>query len=126
MAEVRAGPDSQEVEDLRLNESERDVTYRNQCLFMETLSATLDDDLWNKVSLESGLLSVQETTHAPSSSLTVSTPGNTTGRSADSSGGSLSSASQPSSSQSGPTKVRPNIQFEEVVTSLVRIIYLDS
>jgi hypothetical protein len=85
-------------------------------LFIETLNATLDNHVWNRLSSESGLLFVQETNNAPSSSSTASTPGNTTGGSVDSSGRSLSSASQPSSSH--PTKTRQNVQFEEVLTSL--------
>lgn len=127
MAEVRAGPDPQEVEDLRMNEeTERGVVYKNQCLFVETLNATLSDDVWNKLSSEPGLLSVQETANAPSSNFTASTPGGlAVGRSdavGHSFGGSRSSTSQHDSSDPGPTQIRPNVQFEEVVTSLVCMI----
>jgi hypothetical protein len=125
MAEVRAGPDAQEVEDLRMSEEvQRGVVYKNQCLFVETLNATLDKDIWNKLSQESGLLSVQETTNAPSFSSTASTRGNTAGGLADSFDGSLSPASQSSSSHPVLTKTRPNVQFEEVVTSLVWMTHL--
>jgi hypothetical protein len=127
MAEVRAGPDLQEVEDLRMNEeTERDVVYKNQCLFLETLNATLNDDVWNKLSSESGLLSVQETANTPPSNLTASTPGGPAVGPSDSFGGCRSSVSQRHSSNPGSTQTRPNVQFEEVVTSLVWMICLDS
>jgi len=119
MAEVRAGPDPQEVEDLRMNEeAERSVVYKNQCLFVETLNATLNDDVWNKISSESGLLSVQDTASAPS---TAAAPRGPASGSSDSFGVSRSSASHHNSNDPGPTQTRPTVQFEEVVTSLVWI-----
>lgn len=129
MAEVRAGPDAQEVEDLRMNEeTERDAVYKNQCLFVETLNATLNDDVWNKLLSESGsaLLSVEATANAPSFDLAASTPGGPTVGQFDSIGGSRSSTSHRDSSNPGPTQTRPNVQFEEVVTSLVCMICHDS
>ncbi|KIM38089.1 hypothetical protein M413DRAFT_30491 [Hebeloma cylindrosporum] len=118
MAEVRAGPDAQEVEDLGMNEeAERGVVYKNQCLFMETLNATLNAEVWNKLSLESGSLFVQESA-SPSSNLTASTTGGPVTGSSAGSGGSRPSGSRANSSNPGPTQTRPNVQFEEVVTSL--------
>jgi len=127
MAEVRAGPDAQEVEDLRMNEeTERGVVYKNQCLFVETLNATLNDNVWNKLSSESGLLSVGATASAPSFDLTASTPGGSTVGQSDNIGSSRPSTSQRDSSNPGPTQTRLNVQFEEVVTSLVCMICHDS
>ena len=127
MAEVRAGPDPQEVEDLRMyEETERGVVYKNQCLFVETLNATLNDKVWNKLSSESGLLSVQETANASSSNVTASSPGAPAVGQSDSFGRSRSSTSRRDSSNPGPTQTRPDVQIEEVVTSLVRMISHDS
>ncbi|KIM47217.1 hypothetical protein M413DRAFT_23455 [Hebeloma cylindrosporum] len=115
MAEVRAGPDPQEIEDLRMNEeAERDVVYKNLCLFMETLNAKLNDDVWNKLSSESGMLSVPESAD-PSSNSTASTPGSPVLGASDSYDG-----SRPSAGQSNPrlAQTRANVQSDEVVTSL--------
>jgi len=113
MAEVRAGPDPEEVEDLRMNqESERGVVYENQCLFMKTLNVTVADDVWNNLSLEPE--SEQEAVRTPSSSSTARA------------GGPLSSTSQPSSGNLGPTRAKPSVQSEEVKVSLVCMVYFDS
>jgi hypothetical protein len=131
MAEVRAGPDPQEVEALQMSgESEQAVVYQNQCLFVNTLNPTLDDNIWHKLSSESGLLSVQEAanTYSPSSTAQTPVPEGRLSDSRDWHGfekpagkcrcRSLSSASQHTFSNSGPTQTRLDVQFEEVQTSL--------
>lgn len=54
IAEVRAGPDQQETEDLRVGDEsdDRHQLYRNQCLFLRTLNVTLRSDIWDKLMAE--------------------------------------------------------------------------
>ena len=56
MAEVRAGPDTNEIIGLRDNEGgsvdaspPTDQEFFNQCLFVRTLNATLSDDVWGEL-----------------------------------------------------------------------------
>ncbi|KAF8802564.1 hypothetical protein BYT27DRAFT_7112072, partial [Phlegmacium glaucopus] len=55
-AEVRAGPDSSENDELRRDSDPPDVQFENQCLFVRTLNVTLADDVW--VDIHSSLGSV--------------------------------------------------------------------
>jgi hypothetical protein len=65
MAEVRAGPDTNEIIGLRDNEGESvdespptNQEFSNQCLFVRTLNATLSDDVWGKLNDNVGLETV--------------------------------------------------------------------
>lgn len=65
MAEVRAGPDINEVIWLRDNEGGSvdvsqltDREFSNQCLFVRTLNATLHDDVWGELNENLGLETV--------------------------------------------------------------------
>ena len=46
VAEVRTGPDSNEIDELRIDSDPPDVQFENQCLFVRALSVTLTDDIW--------------------------------------------------------------------------------
>ena len=46
VADVRAGPDSDEIDELRIDGDPPDVQFENQCLFVRTLNVTLADDVW--------------------------------------------------------------------------------
>ena len=46
VTDVRAGPDSDESDELRIDSDPPDVQFENQCLFVRTLNATLADDVW--------------------------------------------------------------------------------
>ena len=46
VADVRAGPDSDEINELRIDSDPPDAEFENQCLFVRTLNATLADDVW--------------------------------------------------------------------------------
>ena len=46
IADVRAGPDSDEIDELRIDSDPPDVQFENQCLFVRTLNVTLADDVW--------------------------------------------------------------------------------
>ena len=46
VADVRAGPDSDESDELRIDSDPPDVRFENQCLFLRTLNVTLTDDVW--------------------------------------------------------------------------------
>ena len=43
---VRAGPDSDDSDELRIESDPPDFRFENQCLFMRTLNITLKDDVW--------------------------------------------------------------------------------
>ncbi|KAF8811045.1 hypothetical protein BYT27DRAFT_7161278 [Phlegmacium glaucopus] len=45
-AEVRAGPDSNENDELRRDSDPPDIQFENQCLFVRTLNIILADDVW--------------------------------------------------------------------------------
>ena len=46
VAEVKAGPGSDEIDELRIDSDPPDVRFENQCLFVRTLNVTLSDDAW--------------------------------------------------------------------------------
>ena len=46
VTDVRAGPDSDESDELRIDGDPPDVQFENQCLFVRTLNVTLTDDVW--------------------------------------------------------------------------------
>ena len=55
-ADVRAGPDPDENDELKRAGDPSDVQFENQCLFVRTLNVTLEDNVW--VNIHSGLGSV--------------------------------------------------------------------
>ena len=57
-AVVRAGPDSDEIDELRIDGDPPDVQFENQCLFVRTLNATLADDIWADIHSSSGSIPV--------------------------------------------------------------------
>jgi len=71
MAEVRVGPDIKEVNALRSNDDPFDETppsdeeFSNQCLFIRTLNATLNDEAWKALNDNLGLTNVLDS--SPSS-----------------------------------------------------------
>ena len=46
VADVKAGPNSDEIDELRIDSDPSDAQFQNQCLFVRTLNATLADDVW--------------------------------------------------------------------------------
>jgi hypothetical protein len=57
-AEVRVGPDQEEIDELRREDPDDSATrdkYLNQCLFVRTLNVTLNDDDWKSLSHEIGI-----------------------------------------------------------------------
>lgn len=56
-AEVRAGPDAHEIEQLRNNDpTQEDINYVNQSLFVRTMNATLPDKVWNELGIDTEFL----------------------------------------------------------------------
>ncbi|KAF4617806.1 hypothetical protein D9613_006181 [Agrocybe pediades] len=60
MAEVRAGPDLEEIEELRADDPEPSVKYANQSLFIRTLNPTLGPGLWEKLNRDLGLTDLSD------------------------------------------------------------------
>ena len=58
VAEVRAGPDSDENDELRMDSDPPDIQFENQCLFVRTLNVTLADDVWADIHSSSGSVHV--------------------------------------------------------------------
>ena len=58
VAEVRAGPNSYEIDKLRIGSDPPDVQFENQCLFVRTLNVTLADDVWADIHSSSGSIPV--------------------------------------------------------------------
>ena len=58
VVDVRAGQDSDKVDELRLDSDPPDVQFENQCLFVRTLNATLADDVWADIHSRSGSIPV--------------------------------------------------------------------
>ncbi|PPQ78265.1 hypothetical protein CVT25_011724 [Psilocybe cyanescens] len=88
MAEVRAGPDPQEIEALRLADGSEDGVqiYQNQCLFLRTLNVTLRNDIWDKLMAELELDLELEGNHS-AEGCNLPPPGSTySGNSIDSTG----------------------------------------
>ena len=54
VAYVKAGPDSDETDELRIDSDPPDVKFENQCLFVRTLNVTLADDVWSDIHSSSG------------------------------------------------------------------------
>jgi len=55
-AEARAGPDQEEIDELRREDADDTQNkYLNQCLFVRTLNATLDDGDWESLNHEIGI-----------------------------------------------------------------------
>ena len=58
VADVKAGPDSDEVDELRIDSDPSHVQFKNQCLFVRTLNTTLADDVWADIHSTSGSIPV--------------------------------------------------------------------
>ena len=58
VADVKAGPDSDEIDELRIDTDPSHVRFENQCLFVRTLNATLADDVWADIHSTSGSIPV--------------------------------------------------------------------
>jgi len=51
--EARTGPDPEEMEELRSSDdSGHPGVYKNQCLFVRTLNATVREDIWQELGFE--------------------------------------------------------------------------
>jgi hypothetical protein len=73
MIDARAGPDPEEMEELvSTDDSGHSGVYRNQCLFVRTLNATLRDDVWQRLGFENAM-DIQFDSYSPSSSSGPST-----------------------------------------------------
>ena len=59
-SDVKAGPDSDEIDELEIDSDPPDVRFENQCLFVRTLNATLSEDAWADIhsSSSSGSISI--------------------------------------------------------------------
>jgi hypothetical protein len=67
MVEVRVGPDKHDIEALRSNDTgdnPLDTTLRNQCLFVRTMTATLNHDDWAKLNRSLGKSNVRDSNTA--------------------------------------------------------------
>lgn len=62
MAEVRAGPDRREIQDLRAGDQSETTEYENQCLFVRTLNVTLQEKVWKKLAIELGDVDIDDET----------------------------------------------------------------
>ena len=58
IADVRAGPDSDEIDELRIDSDPPDIQFENQCLFVRTLNITLADDIWADIHSSSNSIPV--------------------------------------------------------------------
>ena len=58
VADVRAGPDSDESDELRIDSDPPDIQFENQCLFVRTLNIDLPGDVWADIQSSSGLIPV--------------------------------------------------------------------
>ena len=54
VADVKAGPDSDKIDELRIYGDRTDVQFENQCLFVRTLNPTLADNIWADIHSNSG------------------------------------------------------------------------
>ena len=91
MVDARAGPDPEEMEELRSTDGpDSSNVYKNQCLFVRTLNATFRDDVWKGLRLDfETAMDVQSDSYAnsygPSSSTNHSTSPNPTASSSSNS-----------------------------------------
>ena len=58
VADVKTGPDSDEIDDLIIDSDPSHIQFENQCLFVRTLNATLADDVWADIHSTSGTIPV--------------------------------------------------------------------
>lgn len=126
MVDARAGPDPEEMEELgSTHDSGNSSVYKNQCLFVRTLNATLRDDVWKGLRLDFEMaMDVQFNSYAgsycpqASSSTNPSTSPNATGPSS-----SNSTATGVSTCSSGITslswKALPPVHIGDFNTALV-------
>jgi hypothetical protein len=86
VADVRAGPDSDEIAVLRIDGESQDVQFENQCLFVRTLNVTLADDIWADIHTSSSTQypraknSSGSNRHSNYPSISVSGPAESVGR----------------------------------------------
>ena len=76
VANVRAGPDSDEIDELRIDSDPPDVQFENQCLFVRTLNVTLADDVWADIHSSSGSLYPRVKNYSDSNRPHSNNPGN--------------------------------------------------
>jgi len=74
MAEVRVGPDKDDIEALRNDDIDTghptiDTTLGNQCLFVRTMNAKLNEDGWDKLQRNLGKTSVKDSSDTASRTL---------------------------------------------------------
>ena len=75
MVEVRVGPDKDDIEALRNDDIDTgghpaiDTTLGNQCLFVRTMTATLNDNDWDKLKRNLGKTSVKDSNDTSSGTL---------------------------------------------------------
>ena len=58
MADVKVGPDQEEIEELRREDPDDSASrdkYLNQCLFVRTVNVKLNDDDWERLNQEIGI-----------------------------------------------------------------------
>jgi hypothetical protein len=58
LADVKAGPDSDKIDELKIDGDPPDVQFENQCLFVRTLNPTLADNIWADIHSNSGSVPV--------------------------------------------------------------------
>ena len=58
IADVRAGPNPEESDELRIDSDPPDLQFENQCLFVRTMNVTLADDVWADIHSGSGSIPV--------------------------------------------------------------------
>ena len=58
VADVKAGPDSDEIDELVIDSDPSHIQFENQCLFVRTLNATLADDVWADIHSTSSTIPV--------------------------------------------------------------------
>ena len=76
VADVRAGPDSDEIDELRIDSDPPDIQFENQCLFVRTLNVTLADDTWADIHSSSGSQYPRVKNFSDSNRLHSNNPGN--------------------------------------------------
>ncbi|KDR72721.1 hypothetical protein GALMADRAFT_228990 [Galerina marginata CBS 339.88] len=60
-AEVRAGPETKEMEELKRGDpAQVGITYENQCLFVRTLNIRLQDTVWKRLASQFGDLLIDD------------------------------------------------------------------
>ena len=76
VADVRAGPDSDEIDELKIDSDPPDVQFENQCLFVRTLNVTLADDVWADIHSSSSSQYPRVKNYSDSNRPHLNAPGN--------------------------------------------------